>query len=94
MFNPLEFQKDAIDDLSKAFISLWKKSERQLPLVFKAPTGSGKTFMAAHFIRDLNHLPNWGDVSSRDTATCPCSPTLHVAHVTIDARSANWRIHI
>ncbi|MCX5713900.1 MAG: DEAD/DEAH box helicase family protein [Candidatus Omnitrophica bacterium] len=61
MFSPLEFQKDAIDDLTKAFIAVWKKNERQLPLVFKSPTGSGKTFMAAHFVRGLNHLPNWDE---------------------------------
>lgn len=61
MFNPLEFQKDAIVDLSEAFVNLWKRGERQLPLVFKSPTGSGKTFMAAHFVRGLNHLPNWDE---------------------------------
>jgi type III restriction enzyme len=61
MFSPLEFQKDAIDDLTKAFIAAWKKNERQLPIVFKSPTGSGKTFMAAHFVRGLNHLPNWDE---------------------------------
>ena len=61
MFKPLEFQKDAIDDLTKAFVNLWTEDGRQLPLVFKSPTGSGKTFMAAHFLRGLNHLPNWDE---------------------------------
>lgn len=61
MFNQLGFQKDAIDDLSKAFLNIWKKEGRQLPLVFKSPTGSGKTFMVAHFMRGLNHLPNWDE---------------------------------
>lgn len=61
MFNPLQFQKDAIDELTKAFLSLWKKNERQLALVFKSPTGSGKTLTAAHFVRGLNHLPNWDE---------------------------------
>jgi len=61
MFNPLEFQKDTIDDLTKKFIRLWKKNQEQLPLVFKSPTGSGKTFMVSHFIRSLNHLPNWDE---------------------------------
>jgi hypothetical protein len=28
MFNPLEFQKDAIDDLNKSFLNLWKKDEK------------------------------------------------------------------
>ena len=64
MFNPLEFQKDAIDDLNKSFLNLWKKDETQLPLVLKSPTGSGKTFMVSHFIRGLNHLPNWDEDKS------------------------------
>jgi len=64
MFNPLEFQKDAIDDLNKSFLNLWKKDEKQLPLVLKSPTGSGKTFMVSHFIRGLNHLPNWDEDKS------------------------------
>ncbi|MBI2123814.1 MAG: DEAD/DEAH box helicase family protein [Candidatus Wildermuthbacteria bacterium] len=58
-FNPLPFQKTAIDDLNEAFLRLWKKQDRQLPLVFKSPTGSGKTLTIAHFIRGLNHLPQW-----------------------------------
>jgi len=42
MFNPLEFQKDAIDEIRKTFIILWKKNEKQLPLVFKSPTEAVK----------------------------------------------------
>ena len=61
MFNLLEFQKDAIDDLTKAFVKLWEKEGKQLPLVFKSPTGSGKTLVVSHFIRGLNHLPNWDE---------------------------------
>jgi type III restriction enzyme len=58
-FNLLKFQKDAIDDLNEAFLRLWKKQGKQLPLVFKSPTGSGKTLTIAHFIKGLNHLPQW-----------------------------------
>ena len=58
-FNLLPFQKDAIDEMNNAFLRLWKKKERQLPLVFKSPTGSGKTLTVAHFIKGLNHLPQW-----------------------------------
>jgi type III restriction enzyme len=58
-FNLLPFQKDAIDELNNAFLRLWKKQDRQLPLVFKSPTGSGKTLTIAHFIKGLNHLPQW-----------------------------------
>src|SRR3990167_5833860 len=59
VFNLLPFQKTAIDNLNEAFLKLWKKSDRQLPIVFKSPTGSGKTLTVAHFIRGLNHLPQW-----------------------------------
>ena len=59
-FNPLRFQSAAINTLLETFTRLWKNNDRQLPLVFKAPTGSGKTFMTAHFVRGLNHLPQWG----------------------------------
>lgn len=58
-YNPLSFQKIAIDNLDEAFLKLWKKDGRQLPLVFKSPTGSGKTLTIAHFIKGLNHLPQW-----------------------------------
>lgn len=57
--NPLHFQEKAVDRLLETFVKLWKNNERQLPLVFKSPTGSGKTFMMAHFVRGLNHLPQW-----------------------------------
>ena len=46
----MEFQKKAVDDLSKSFFNLWKTNEKQLPLVFKAPTGAGKTIMMAEFL--------------------------------------------
>ena len=58
-FNLLPFQKTAIDNLNETFLRLWKKQGRQLPLVFKSPTGSGKTLTIAHFIKGLNHLPQW-----------------------------------
>ena len=58
-FNPLKFQKDAVANLLEVFVSVWKEKGRQLPLVFKSPTGSGKTYMTSLFIRGLNHLPQW-----------------------------------
>ena len=58
-FNLLPFQKEAISEINEAFLRLWKKQGRQLPLVFKSPTGSGKTLTIAHFIKGLNHLPQW-----------------------------------
>ena len=59
MFNPLPFQRETIEKLLATLTELWKKDNKQLPLVFKAPTGSGKTFMVAHFLRGLNKLPYW-----------------------------------
>ena len=59
--NLLSFQRDAIEALTKVFVQQWKKAGRQLPIVFKSPTGSGKTLMAAHFVRGLNHLPQWDE---------------------------------
>jgi len=40
-------------------MQLWRNPDHQLPLVFKSPTGSGKTFMMAHLINDLCQVPNW-----------------------------------
>jgi len=59
MYSPLLFQREAIDELKAKFVSIWKNNQYQLPMVLKAPTGSGKTLMVCHFINDLNHLPNW-----------------------------------
>lgn len=59
--NPLKFQRDGVDALTNRFVGLWKKNGRQLPLVLKAPTGSGKTYVAALFVRGLNHLPQWDE---------------------------------
>ncbi len=59
--NPLKFQRDAVDKITQTYLTLWKKEGRQLPLVFKAPTGSGKTYITALFVRGLNHLPQWSE---------------------------------
>jgi type III restriction enzyme len=61
MFALLEFQTETKDTLLDKFLKLWKREERKLPLVFKSPTGSGKTFVMAHMVRGLNHLPNWDE---------------------------------
>ena len=60
-FSPLQFQKETIDKLKEIFVRLWAKPERQLPLVLKSSTGSGKTFTSASFINELNGLPNWDE---------------------------------
>ncbi|NCO02300.1 MAG: DEAD/DEAH box helicase family protein [Epsilonproteobacteria bacterium] len=50
----MDFQKRAVDALSKSFFDLWKTENYYLPLVFKAPTGAGKTIMMAEFLRTLD----------------------------------------
>ncbi len=58
-FSSLPFQKEAINKLITSFLKLWQQRENQRNLVFKSPTGSGKTFMVSNFIHNLNGLPNW-----------------------------------
>jgi type III restriction enzyme len=58
-FSPLDFQKKAIDKLTTNFLKLWEQTEPQRHLVFKSPTGSGKTFMVCNFVNGLNALPTW-----------------------------------
>jgi type III restriction enzyme len=54
MIDLKDFQKEAIDKLSTIFLKLWKTEEYRIPLVFKAPTGAGKTIMMAEFLRCLD----------------------------------------
>jgi type III restriction enzyme len=49
-----DFQKKAVDNLTRSFLTLWQTTNYQLPLVFKAPTGAGKTIMMAEFLRTLD----------------------------------------
>ncbi len=59
MFALKPFQEKAISGLKDQFLSLWKSSNNQLPLVFKSPTGSGKTVMLAQFLRDIVSDPRF-----------------------------------
>ncbi len=61
VLSPLRFQKEAVDKLVIFFLKLWKNPQHKLPLVFKSPTGSGKTFMMSSFINELNNLPQWDE---------------------------------
>lgn len=54
MFELKDFQKSTIDELSTSFLNLWKTGNYKLPLIFKAPTGAGKTLMIAEFLRCLD----------------------------------------
>jgi len=53
------FQERALARLRKQFLELWKTGNRSLSLVFKSPTGSGKTIMIAQFLRDLTGDPQF-----------------------------------
>ena len=46
------YQRDAVDEL-KQYISIGFRSSSRKEVVFKAPTGSGKTFMAASLFEEL-----------------------------------------
>ena len=56
-----EYQVETVERLTDSFLTLWKSGKRQQPIVLKSPTGSGKTFMLAHFIKGLNHIPTWDE---------------------------------
>jgi len=49
-----DFQAQAVDELSNKFLELWKTGNYKIPLIFKAPTGAGKTIMMAEFLRCLD----------------------------------------
>ncbi len=53
------FQEEGITDLRKQFLELWKTANRKLPLIFKSPTGSGKTVMIAQFLKDMSSDPQF-----------------------------------
>ncbi len=44
------FQDLAIENIKSTFYDLWKAGHENAPLVFKSPTGSGKTIMMAEFL--------------------------------------------
>jgi type III restriction enzyme len=58
---PLGFQRETVDKLVISFKKLWRTGNIRLPLVFKSPTGSGKTFMMTCFINELNNQPDWDE---------------------------------
>ena len=44
------FQETAIRQLRSQFLELWKTTNRKVQLIFKSPTGSGKTVMIAQLV--------------------------------------------
>ncbi|WKZ29441.1 MAG: DEAD/DEAH box helicase family protein [Patescibacteria group bacterium] len=59
MFPLKPFQEQAVAKLKNEFLSLWKSPHHNVPLVFKSPTGSGKTIMLAQFLRDIVSDPRF-----------------------------------
>lgn len=55
----IEFQEKAVENLLSNFKRLWGQPGSQLPIVFKAPTGSGKTYMTEKFICSIVEQPDW-----------------------------------
>ncbi len=56
---PKKFQQKAIDELIGTFKKLWQNPDDRLEIVFKSPTGSGKTFMVCNFVNNLNYQPDF-----------------------------------
>jgi type III restriction enzyme len=48
------FQETAITKLKQSFYTLWKGGNRRASIVFKSPTGSGKTIMMAEFLKRIS----------------------------------------
>jgi type III restriction enzyme len=59
MFALKPFQERAIAEIRDQYLDLWKSSGEQLSLIFKSPTGSGKTVMLAQFLRDIVSDPRF-----------------------------------
>lgn len=55
----IAFQQRAIEQLLEQFKKLWRTGEPLSTITFKAPTGSGKTFMTESFICELCRQPDW-----------------------------------
>lgn len=54
MFNLAAYQEEAVEKLVNAFRELLRTSHEQTQVVFKAPTGAGKTIMGAELLKRLS----------------------------------------
>ncbi len=68
------YQRDAVDEL-KGYIELGFRSKNRKEVVFKAPTGSGKTFMAASLFEEL--AGEHSDINFCILWACPGKGELH-----------------
>lgn len=57
----LDFQDEAVTKLIEKFKRLWNAEGTLLPLVFKSPTGSGKTFMVESFMQELKTVGGFNE---------------------------------
>ena len=57
----LDFQDKAVTLLIEKFKRLWNAEGTMLPLVFKSPTGSGKTFMTESFMQELKTVGGFAE---------------------------------
>ena len=69
-----EYQRDAVDEL-KGLFELYFKSTSRKEIVFKAPTGSGKTFMASSLMEEL--ASENSDINFCIMWACPGKGELH-----------------
>ncbi|ELV7525937.1 DEAD/DEAH box helicase family protein [Flavobacterium psychrophilum] len=64
-----KYQDEAVSDLSEKLFKLLKKPNARQNLIFKAPTGAGKTIMMAAFLNQFcEELPNRYDLEKRKAA--------------------------
>ena len=61
----IRYQQDAVSELVEKTLSLLSYQGNRHILVFKSPTGSGKTVMAAEMLRYLNN-----ELSENPNAPC------------------------
>lgn len=69
-----EYQRDAVDEL-KGLFELYFRSSTRKEIVFKAPTGSGKTFMASSLMEEL--ASENSDINFCIMWACPGKGELH-----------------
>lgn len=74
IYNLKNYQRDAVDEL-KGYIELGFRSKNRKEVVFKAPTGSGKTFMAASLFEEL--AGEHGGINFCILWACPGKGELH-----------------
>ena len=78
----IPFQIEAVDKLVANIKRLWGHRDRQIPVVLKAPTGSGKTYMTQKMICEMAEQPDWDrevtmyGLHSPTTSTCRASISL------------------